>query len=328
LWNKSLCKDKTTLIKKVTGEPSPVTTLSPHREVEELFLDHFEYYAPATAAEAFALAGRLGEGGKVLAGGTDLLLMMKDKIIKPRYLVDINGVKELQGINYEAGKGAVIGAAVKISAIEHSPIIRGKYFALWQAAGELGSVQVRSMATIGGNSCHASPAAETPTPLAALGATVVIAGTAGKRELPVEEFILGNRQTALKEGELLTCFILPEPPSRSASRYAYIGLRDAMEIDAVNMAVNLVLEEDGMTVKNLKLVMGSVAPRPLISAAVPKLLTGRKFEPMLLEQAGAAAAGEAKPISDIRASAEYRREMVAVLACRLLQQAFDAALEV
>jgi len=293
-----------------------------------LFLDHFEYYAPATAAEAFALAGRLGEGARVLAGGTDLLLMMKDKLIKPCYLVDINGVKEFQGINYEAGKGAVIGAAVRISEIEHSPLIRDKYYALWQAAGELGSVQVRSMATIGGNSCHASPAAETPPPLAALGATVVIAGAAGKRELSLEDFILGNRQTALKEGELLTGFILPEPAPRSASRYAYIGLRDAMEIDAVNMAVNLVLDEDRLTVKNLKLVMGSVAPRPLISAAVPKLLTGRKFEPMLLEQVAAAAAGEAKPISDIRASAEYRREMVAVLARRLLQEAFDAAREV
>lgn len=293
-----------------------------------MFLDHFEYYAPATAAEAFALAGRLGEGAKVLAGGTDLMLMMKEKLVKPRCLVDINGVKEFQGIKYEAGKGAVIGAAVKVSEIEHSPLIREKYFALWQAAGELGSVQVRSMATIGGNSCHASPAAETPPPLAALGATVAIASAAGKRELPLEDFILGNRQTALKEGELLTSFILPEPAPRSASRYACIGLRDAMEIDAVNMAINLVLEEDGLTVKDLKLVMGSVAPRPLVSAAVPKLLIGQKFGPAQLEQAAAAASGEAKPISDIRASAEYRREMVAVLARRLLQEAFDAVREV
>ncbi|MDD3654338.1 MAG: FAD binding domain-containing protein, partial [Desulfotomaculaceae bacterium] len=171
---------------------------------------------------------------------------------------------------------------------------------------------------------HSSPAAETPPPLVALGATVVISNTAGDRELPLEEFILGNRITALAEGEILTKFILPEPAPNSASRYAYIGHRDAMEIDAVNMAVNLVLEDDGLTVKALKLVMGSVSPRPLVSVEVPSLLTGREFNSELVEKAAKAASGEAKPISDIRASAEYRREVVAVLTRRLLKEAFSA----
>jgi aerobic carbon-monoxide dehydrogenase medium subunit len=139
-----------------------------------LFLNHFEYYNPKTMGEAFELVGRLGSKARVLAGGTDLLLMMKEKMIAPQYLIDINGVPEFTGISYEAGKGAVIGAATKISEIEYSALIQEKYFALHQAAGELGSVQVRTMATIGGNSCHASPAAETPTPLVALGAKVVI----------------------------------------------------------------------------------------------------------------------------------------------------------
>lgn len=293
-----------------------------------MFLHHFEYYAPGAAAEAFELSARLGEEARVLAGGTDLMLMMKDKLLKPQYLIDINGVPEFKGINYEPGKGAVIGAAVKISEIEHSPIIREKYYALHQAAGELGSTQVRCMATLGGNSCHASPAAETPTPLVALGAAVMLGNSKGERQLPLEDFILHNRKTALEAGELLTRFILPEPAPRSASRYGYIGLRDAMEIDAVNMAVNLALEPDGRTVKELRLVMGSVSPRPLISAEVPALLAGKEFDDALVEKAAAAAAGEAKPISDIRASAEYRREVVAVLARRLLREAFNAAREV
>ncbi|MEW5922260.1 MAG: xanthine dehydrogenase family protein subunit M [Bacillota bacterium] len=293
-----------------------------------MYLNHFEYYAPRTAGEAFELVGRLGDQAKVLAGGTDLMLILKEKLIKPQYLIDINGVKEFQGIAYAAGKGAVIGAATKISEVEHSAIIRDKYFALYQAAGELGSVQVRAMATIGGNSCHASPAAETPTPLVTLRARVVIKSAAGERQLPLEDFILGNRKTVLGVGEILTGFILPEPAPRSASRYAYIGLRNAMEIDAVNMAVNLVLEDDGRTIKDLRLVMGSVAPRPLISAEVPAILVGQEFGSELVGKAAAAAAGEARPISDIRASAEYRREMVAVLARRLLQEAFDAAREV
>ncbi len=293
-----------------------------------MYLNEFDYYSPQTVNETFELIGRLGPQAKVLAGGTDLILIMKQKVINPRYLIDINRVKEFQGINYEAGKETVIGAATKISEVEHSAIIRDKYYALHQAAGELGSTQVRAMATIGGNNCNASPAAETTTPLVALGAKAVISSATGERELSMDDFILGYRKTALEEGELLVRFILPEPAPHSASRYANIGLRNAMEIDAVNMTVNMVLESDGLTVKTLKLVMGSVAPIPVISAEVPALLAGREFSDDLAKKAASAAAGEARPISDIRATAEYRREVVSVLARRLLQEAFKAAQEV
>ena len=115
-----------------------------------MFLNHFEYCAPQTPGEALDLVGRLGNKAKILAGGTDLLIMMKEKMLTPEYLIDINDVKEFKGISYEPGKGAVIGTTTKISEIEHAQLIREKYFALHQAAGELGSVQVRSMATIGG----------------------------------------------------------------------------------------------------------------------------------------------------------------------------------
>jgi len=290
-----------------------------------LFLNHFEYFAPQAAKDALDLCDRLGAKAKILAGGTDLLNLMKDKLLKPEYLIDINNVDEFKGIFYEPGKGAVIGAATKISEIERSEIIREKYFALHQAAGELGSVQVRNMATIGGNICNASPAAETPTPLVALGAKVVISSLSGDREMPLEEFILGNGETALAEGEILTKFLLPEPISGSVSRYGYIGLRDAMEIDAVNLAVNLALGEDGRIIKQLKLVMGSVFPRPLVSEEAPEILIGKEFSAELAEEAARAASSESKPISDIRASAEYRREIVAVLSRRLLQEAFSAA---
>lgn len=293
-----------------------------------MFLEHFAYFAPQSAAEVITLLGRLGNRAKVLAGGTDLLNLMKDRILAPEYLINIADIMELRGIVYESGKGATIGASTKIDEIEHSEIIRDKYFALHQAAGALGSAQVRAMATIGGNSCNASPAAETPTPLVALGAEVVISSLTGERQIPLEQFITGNRKTALAEGELLTKFILPEPAPRSAGRYSHVGLRDAMEIDAVNMAVNLILEDDGRTVKDLKLVMGSVAPRPLVSEKVPGLLVGREFSDALVEEAAREASGEAKPISDIRASAEYRCEVVAVLARRLLHETFAAAREV
>lgn len=290
-----------------------------------MFLDNFEYFSPSTAEEALSLAASLGGRARILAGGTDLIIMMKEKMASPEYLIDINGVKEFRGISYSPGKDVAIGAAVKIAEIERSELIRDKYFALHQAAGELGSIQVRSMATIGGNSCHASPAAETPPPLIALGARAVIRSAAGEREMPLEEFILGNRRTALNEGEILTGFNLPEPPPGSASRYMYVGLRDAMEIDTVNMAVCMDLEGDGRTVKELKIVMGSVAPAPLVAVKARAVLKGREFSGDLVEKAAAEASGEATPISDIRASAEYRREVVAVLARRLLHEVYAAA---
>ncbi len=293
-----------------------------------MLLNQFEYYAPQTPGDALELARRLGSKAKVLAGGTDLLNLMKEKVIKPGCIIDINNVTEFKGIFYEPGKGVFIGAATKISELEHSALIREKYFALHQAAGKLGSTQVRNMATVGGNSCNASPAAETPAPLVALGARVIIGSLKGDRELPLEDFILGNRKTALAEGELLTRFILPEPAPVSASRYDCIGLRDAMEIDIVNIAVNLALENDLQTIKDIRLVMGSVYPRPLVSKEATAILIGKEFNANLAEKASLAAAVEARPISDIRASEEYRFEVIPALARRLLQEAFYAAKEV
>lgn len=293
-----------------------------------MFLNHFEYLVPQTSAETLEMVSRLGSKAKILAGGTDLLVVMKAKAITPEYLIDINGVEEFKGIQYEEGKGVEIGATTKLSEIQYSEAIIAKYPALAYAAGEVGSAQVRNMASLGGNSCNASPAAETPPPLVALGAKVVVSGINGDRELPLEEFIQGVRQIDLAEGEILARFILPEPAQRSACRYAYQGRRDAMEIDCVNMAVNLELDDDKETVKSVKLVMGSVYPKPLVSEEVPALLIGQKLSDELIEKAATAAQGEAKPIDDIRASAEYRQEIVKVLARRLLKETYEAAREV
>ncbi|MDD4238572.1 MAG: xanthine dehydrogenase family protein subunit M [Desulfotomaculaceae bacterium] len=293
-----------------------------------MYTNNFEYLDPKTPGEAFEMASRLGSKARIIAGGTDLIVLMKDKIISPEYLIDINDIEEFKGINYEPGKGMVIGATTKIAEVEYSEIVIEKYPALAHAAGELGSPQVRYMSTIGGNTCNASPSGETPTPLVALGAKVVLSSAAGDREVPLENFITGVRSIDLKEGEILAKFVLPEPSPKSVSRYAYMGARDAMEIDCVNMAVNFELEDDKQTVKNVKFVMGSVFVRPLVSKAVPALLIGQKFSDELVEKAAEAAQGEARPITDVRASEEYRHEIVGVLARRLLKEAFAAAREV
>ena len=290
-------------------------------------LNQFDYHAPKTKNEALKLVEDLGEKAKILAGGTDLIIMLKEKMIKPQAIIDISSLDELKGIKCEKGKGAEIGAGTTISAIEFSKELSEKYSALTYAAGELGGHQVRCAATIGGNCCHSSPAAETPPSLCAFGAKVVLGSLKGEREMAVEDFIVGNRKNALQPGEMVTKFILPEPAPKSACRYGYIGLRNAMEIDAVNMAVNITLEDDGATVKNVKLVMGSVSPRPLVSEAIPALLAGKALSAELIEKAGEAVQGEAKPISDVRASAAYRRDVVGALARRLIKEAYEAAKE-
>lgn len=290
-------------------------------------LHEFEYFKPTSKKEALELVKSQGSKAKVLAGGTDLIIMMKEKMIKPDAIIDISDLEELKGIKCEAGKGAEIFACTKIADIEASKELGEKYPALTYAASQLGSNQVRVMATLGGNCCHSSPAAETPAPLSALGAKVVISGLEGDREVAVEDFIHGNRKNDLKEGEILYKFIFPEPAKHSACRYGHIGLRNAMEIDCANMAANIELEDDKATIKNVKLVMGSVSIKPLVSQAVPNLLKGQKLTDELVIKAGEAAQSEAKPISDVRASAEYRKEVIGALARKLVKEAYEAARE-
>lgn len=288
----------------------------------------FEYVAPQTPAEAYETIVRLGDKAKILAGGTDLVILMKDKIVSPEYVIDITKVEEFEGIKYEPGKGMEIGATTKNSEIQYSEIVQQKYPALAYACGEIGSSAVRNMGTIGGNSCNASPSAETPGPLIAYGAKIVLGSSSGERELPLEDFILGVRNIDLKPGEVVIKFKLPEPSPKMVAKYAYMGARDANEIDCVNMAVAMELEDDKKTIKSVKLIMGSVFVKPLVSSGVPDLLKGQKLTDELVKKAAATAQSEAKPISDVRASAEYRNDIVGVLAHRLLKEAYAAAQEV
>lgn len=289
-------------------------------------LSKFQYHAPETKAEVLGLLAEIGDKSKMLAGGTDLIIMLKEKMIETENIINIGDVKELSGIKF-TDEGVEIGACTKIAEIENSKELAVDYNALVYAAGELGSYQVRTMATLGGNISHSSPAGETPTPLAALNASVVIESKRGERVVKAEDFILGNRKNVLEKDEMVTKFIIPAPVKNSATVYGYIGLRNSMEIDAVNMAVNIELEEDKKSVKSVKLVMGSVSPKPIVSEAVPALIVGKELNDELIEEVGEAAMGEAKPISDVRASAEYRKDVVGALARRLTKEAYNLAME-
>lgn len=290
-------------------------------------LHEFEYHSPSKLSEALELLEKFGDKAKILAGGTDLIIQLKENMIQTDNIININGIDELKGIVCEPGKGAVVGATSTIESIEFSEELNKKFGALSFAAAGLGSNQVRCMSTIGGNCCNASPCADTVASLCAYCAKAVISGKNGEREMPVEDFILGNRKISLERGEMVTKFVLPEPKAKSACRYNYVGLRDAMEIDLVNMAISITLDSDGETIKEAKAVMGSVYYKPLVSHAIKELLEGNKLTDELIAKVGKAAQDDAKPISDVRASAEYRREVIDALACKIVKETYEAAKE-
>jgi len=289
-----------------------------------MYLPQFAYHAPKTIEELSSVLSQYRGKAKILCGGTDLIVAMKDKVTKPECVIDISDLAALCGIRQQKGKGVAIGAATKLDEIESSALIREKYYALYQGASVVGSPQVRAMGTIGGNSCTASPAADTPPALIALGAKVNLVSQKGTRQMALGEFIRGNRETALGEDEFLESFVLEEPWPNSASRYLIMGLRGAMEIDMVNVAVNLALDPGNGKVKEVRIVLGAVAPAPLRARQAENLLKGNVPEDALLDKVSETCASESRPIDDFRATAAYRREIVKVLSKRTLKEALSA----
>ena len=276
----------------------------------------FGYEKPASLREFEVLYAQHGEEGKILAGGTDLHVLIKEKLLSPRLLIDISDLVELQGISWDATRGLTILAGTKVAAIERSSLVKEHAPALAFAAANLGSNQVRWMATLAGNVCHASPAAETPPVLLAHDAELVIGRNGGERRLPVSEFFLAYRKTALQPGEYVKAFRLPPLPPRSAVAYQLRGLRSAMEIDMLNMGIYLELAEDRETVAAVRLAMGSVGPVTYRARATEEELTGMRFGDEFVAAAAAGVAKEATPIDDARASADYRNRVIGVLARR------------
>jgi carbon-monoxide dehydrogenase medium subunit len=286
-------------------------------------LPPFEYLAPASTAELAGLLATHRDRCRILAGGTDLVNWMAERIYRPDYVIDLRKLP-LAGIVYEPGTGLTIGAAATIEAIERSAVIRERYYALVQAAGQIGSPQIRAMATIGGNCCNASPCADMPPPLVTLGATVVLASAAGSREVPIEAFITGNRRTAIQPDEYLECVRVPEPWPHSACRYSPFGLRAAQEIDIASVAANVALDPATGAIANVRIAMGAVAPFAMRAVQAEAFLAGKRPEAAVIDEAAALCGRECRPIDDLRASASYRRHIVGVLARRMLRDAVAA----
>ena len=282
----------------------------------------FEYFAPQSLAEAIALFGEKGEGGRALAGGTDLVPQMKEgteKIPMPSYVVSLRRLPELRGIEFSGRDGLRIGAGVTMAELAESPLVKERYRALADGAGVVGSVQTMNMATIGGNVCNAAPSADTAPALLAYEALAVIAGPDGERELPLAEFWRGPNATALQPGELLRELRLPAPPAHCGGVYVRRTPRKQMDIAVVGVAVLLTLEAD--RIQRARVALGAVAPTPIRAPETEAVLEGQTADEALFAKAAQAAAADARPISDQRGSAEFRRHLVRVTTERCLQEA-------
>lgn len=283
----------------------------------------FDYLEPATLAEASSLLKKYGAEARVLAGGTDLLPRLKQRAINARFLINIKRIPGLEGISFVRGEGLKIGSLTTIREMEKSALLCRDYHPLWEAARVLGSVQVRNLATLGGNLCHAAPSAETTAPLLALEALACIAGPRGERKMPLQDFFLAPGKTALERDEILKEVIIPPPPPNTGGTYFKLSPRRAMDIAIVGVAAVVTLEGD--ICRRCRIALGAVAPTPIRATKAEAVLEGKRLEPGLLEEVGKQAMREAKPITDHRGSAEYRSEMVKTLTIRAVREAAHQA---
>jgi len=272
------------------------------------------YEAPDTIDAAVKLlVGESGEA-RVLAGGTDLLVQMRSEVISPVLLVDIKRISEVRQVKEEDGCFRV-GAAVTGAELKEHPRLSKVWPGVVEAANLIGSTQVQGRATMGGNLCNGSPAADSVPALIAAGAVATVAGPNGRRELKVEDIMVGPRKLALTKGEIITSFFLPKRAPHSSDAYLRFIPRTEMDIAVVGAGVNLTLDPDG-TCTAARIGLGAVAARPLLVEDAAKALIGTKLDHAALAKLEAAARAACKPINDKRGSVEFRIDVAGVLVRR------------
>jgi len=282
-------------------------------------LPKFEYLAPETAEEVCRLLKERGKAAKVMAGGTDLLVSLRNRQSRPAAIIGLKGIKPLALIVFDKKKGLSIGATALLSDVASHKDISKMYPAIAYAARQTATVQIRNMGTVVGNICNAAPSADNAPTLLAMGAELIIMGIRGEKRLPLARFFKGPGITALGKDEIVISLFVPLPPPHSGISYQHISARGKVDISAVGVGTMITME--GKKCKYARIALGGVAPVPMLAKKAEKRLTGKMLIPDVIEETALQAAEESKPISDVRASAEYRRKMVAVLTRRALLEA-------
>lgn len=284
----------------------------------------FEYFAPKTVKEALSLFFEYKEKAKIIAGGQSMLVIMKQGLFAPEYLIDIKGIAALDYIKYDEGKGLRIGALTVHRAIEKSPVIQKHFGVLSEMERNLATIQTRNWGTIGGNLCHGDPAGDPAPVLIALKAELKLASLRRERIIEVEEFSKDYLEVDLQTGEMLTEIQVPTPPPHTGTAYEKLTVMKG-DMGIVGAAVSITLSPGDGVCQDARIALGSCAPIPLRAQKAEKRLIGEAVTDALLAEAGEVAATETAPPADVHGSAEYRREMVKVFVRRAAIKALERA---
>lgn len=280
-----------------------------------------EYHAPTSLDEAISILKAQGPQAAPLNGGTDLIIQNRAQPLDLAHMVDVKRIPELNVLEYDPKKGLRLGAAVPCyRVVEYEPIVRF-YPSLRDGAELIGSTQIQSRATVGGNICNGSPAADTICALIVLGAICAIRGPDGNRDVPAGDFMIGPGETALKPGEILVEMRLPPPPAKSSNAYLRFIPRNEMDIAVVCAAANITLDGKGDTCTAATVAIGAVGPTPILVEAAGAVLTGGKLDEAALKKAAKAASAAARPIDDHRGTVEFRTHVAGVLTRRAVEWA-------
>jgi carbon-monoxide dehydrogenase medium subunit len=285
----------------------------------------FEYAAAKTVDEAISLLAAKGDRAKVLAGGTDILVQLRETNREADLVVDVKKIAELVRYEFSPAAGLKLGASVPCYKIYEDPALQKAYPALCDSARIIGGWQIQSRASIGGNLCNSSPAADSIPALIALDAKAHIAGPGGKRTVPVAEFCTAPGKNVLAKGELLTLLEFAPPQKGDGSHYLRFIPRNEMDIAVVGCGAWVRLDAGGKTIAAARIALGAVAPKPLFAAEASEFLKGKPATEETFRQAGELAKKIATPISDMRGPADYRTHLVGVLTVRALTNAVERA---
>ena len=284
----------------------------------------FDYYEPTTIRECLEILTHYGPEAHLLAGGTDLVVKIRHRIMRPRAVISLGSLKELRKMERKRDGSLEIGAMRTLREIEHSDALQSDFDLIRQGAGCVSSVQVRNVATLGGNSCNASPSADTVPGLIAAGAKARMIGPEGERLLALEEFFVSPGKTVLQIGEILAGFQIPPLPPTTGGVYKKYAIRGEVDLAIVGVAARLTLDES-RHIKQARIVLGAVAPTPWRARRAEEVLLGQYPTDELFMESARAAAEDSRPISDQRASMPYRREITRIWTRSALKEAFQRA---
>jgi carbon-monoxide dehydrogenase medium subunit len=283
----------------------------------------FEYFAPKTVKEALSLLSKYKDEAKMIAGGQSMLVVMRQRLLTPEYVIDIKGLTDLEYIKYDEKQGLRIGALTIHRDIEKSSVIQKNFAVLSEMEGNLATIQTRNWGTIGGNLCHGDPAGDPAPVFIALKAKLKLASSAGERAVDMEEFSEDYLEVALESGEMLTEIQIPTPAPHTGTAYEKLMVMKG-DMGVVGAAVSVTLDSKD-SCQDARIALSNCASVPLRAKKAEKVLIGKAINDALLAEAGEVASSEADPPADVHGSVEYRREMIKVFVKRVAQIALEKA---